>query len=167
MMPADFDFNFSSPTSLTAPGIPHPKWWPLSPFLLRYAIAKAANSIFAAELQRRLDNDKVPIISLSLHPGGVATKSAEGIFWSFLVPVMRALFATPDTGAITSLFAATAPEVREKEAEFKGQYLVPYGKIGVPHQAVKDRQVALDLWRTTRTEVNKYMTTNGLEPLSI
>jgi NAD(P)-dependent dehydrogenase (short-subunit alcohol dehydrogenase family) len=167
MVPADYDFNFSSPKSLTAPGFPHPKRWPFSPFLLRYGIAKAANSLFAVELQRRLDTEKSTIMSMSIHPGGVATKGAEGVFWSFFVPIMRLTFLPPDKGAITSVFAATASEPREREKEYKGQYLIPYGKVGTPHRAVKDEKVARDLWETTKTEVNRYLAANNLAPLSI
>ena len=39
----------------------------------RYALTKLMNIYFARELQRRLDNEGVDIISLSLHPGLVAT----------------------------------------------------------------------------------------------
>lgn len=39
----------------------------------RYGFSKLMNIYFARELQRRLDKDGVDIISLSLHPGLVAT----------------------------------------------------------------------------------------------
>lgn len=41
--------------------------------LFRYALSKLANHLFSAELQRRLDAEKVPIITVGLHPGYVLT----------------------------------------------------------------------------------------------
>ncbi len=83
----------------------------------------------------------------------------------FLTPLVRLAFASPDTGAITSLFAATAKVVKERPEEYKGRYLVPYGKVGKAHRVVQDKVAARNLWETTRSEVNKYLQANGLEPL--
>jgi NAD(P)-dependent dehydrogenase (short-subunit alcohol dehydrogenase family) len=41
--------------------------------LFRYALSKLANHLFSAELQRRLDAEKVPIVTVGLHPGYVLT----------------------------------------------------------------------------------------------
>lgn len=41
--------------------------------LSRYALSKLANHLFSAELQRRLDVEDVPIVSVGLHPGYVLT----------------------------------------------------------------------------------------------
>lgn len=40
---------------------------------LRYSLSKLMNILYARELQKRLDADGVDIVSLSLHPGLVAT----------------------------------------------------------------------------------------------
>lgn len=41
--------------------------------LFRYGLSKLANGVFTAELQRRLDKEDIPAISITLHPGGVLT----------------------------------------------------------------------------------------------
>ena len=47
-----------------------------------YGYGKLTNVLFASELQRRLDAQGVPILSLSVHPGGVATNGALGFLGS-------------------------------------------------------------------------------------
>ena len=165
--PSGYDFKFSSPDSLTKPGLPAPRYWPLSPFLLRYAIAKTANALFAKELQRRLDADGTPILSISLHPGGVGTEGARAVFFSFVFPLVKMLMMSPDQGCITQLWAATAKEVRQHEETYKGRYLVPYGKVGKPLALVDDPQVGRDLWQTTQTEINRVLKASSLGRLSM
>ncbi|OBT45528.1 hypothetical protein VE00_05095 [Pseudogymnoascus sp. WSF 3629] len=165
-LPGGYAHDFSSPLSLTDPGIPHPKHWPLSSHLVRYAIAKSATILFAAELQRRLDKEGANIISLSLDPGGVRTPGNAAIFFTYVTPIMRLFFVSPDKGAVTPLFAATAEEVRDKTSIYKGQYLVPYGKVGVAHPDMTNTKIALDLWNTTTSEVNRYLLSNGLPAVS-
>ena len=36
-------------------------------------LSKLANILFTTELQRRLDAENVPALSITLHPGGVST----------------------------------------------------------------------------------------------
>ncbi len=166
-VPPNFTYDFSSPTSLTDSGSTPFKYWPVSPFLVRYALAKGANILFATELQRRLNNEEVNIISLSVHPGGVRTPGNAKVFWGVAMPLVHLVFDSPDQGAVTLLFAAAAREVGEKKAMYGGQFLAPYGKVGTPHRDMKNEKIALDLWNTTRTLVDRYLASNGLDPLSI
>jgi len=46
----------------------------------RYSKAKLANLLFAKELQRRVDRDGVPIISVAVHPGAAGTGEHGTIF---------------------------------------------------------------------------------------
>jgi NAD(P)-dependent dehydrogenase (short-subunit alcohol dehydrogenase family) len=117
---------------------------------IRYGYSKLMNILFNIELQRRFDAEGVPIIAMSLHPGGVATTGAikynggdaeamrkmEGIF-------------SPFEGAITPLFAAAHPEVREKEMEYKGAFLLPWGGVKGPSALARDECAARDLWKTS------------------
>ncbi|KZO90124.1 NAD(P)-binding protein [Calocera viscosa TUFC12733] len=119
----------------------------------RYAHAKLANILFAKELQKRLDAAGVPILSISLHPGNIATEGAErvirslggGIFW----PVLNWVLLTSAQGAITQLFAATSSEVRREADKYKGQYLVPYGSVGQPSDIARREGLPEDLWVLT------------------
>lgn len=127
----------------------------------RYGVAKLANILFATEFQRRCDAETFPIISTSIHQGGVSTEGAMGTFPGFLQPIMRRIFVSPLKGATTGLFAATAGDVRREDEKWKGKYHVPYGKLGTPHSAANDPKMAMDLWETTRKAVEKYVPQTG------
>ena len=165
MMPNNYDFRFSSPESMRNPDMPKSSLF--KPFLVRYALAKTYNAIFARELQRKFDREGSPILSLAVHPGGVATDGAKGAFYSFVYPVVKLLMMKPDDGAITQLWAATAEEVRADQDRYKGQYLVPYGKVGDAPAIVGDEKAAREMWATTRDEVNKYLKANDMGLLSM
>lgn len=119
------------------------------------------------ELQRRLDEDKAEIISTSVSPGGVTTTGNPNFFYWWFLPIIRLTFVMPDQGVVTQLFAAVAPEVKEKTSAYAGQYIVPPGKVGPPRDDMKDEKVARDLWETTRSLVNKYLVANGLDELTM
>jgi len=46
----------------------------------RYHFTKLLNILFALELQRRVDEQNIPIISMSIHPGLVATETGLNLF---------------------------------------------------------------------------------------
>jgi NAD(P)-dependent dehydrogenase (short-subunit alcohol dehydrogenase family) len=73
-----------------------------------YGYSKLANVLFAKELQRRLDAFGIPILSLSVHPGGVATNGAAGFLGGRDNDLFRASMSPAD-GALTPLYAAAHP----------------------------------------------------------
>ena len=84
-----------------------------------YAEAKLANILFAYELARRLADTGVT--SNAVHPGGVRTgwgrgAGAFGIGWTLLRPFL----VSAETGAQTSVYVASSPEV----AGVTGEYFV-------------------------------------------
>jgi NAD(P)-dependent dehydrogenase (short-subunit alcohol dehydrogenase family) len=85
-----------------------------------YRQSKLANLLFAYELQRRLDASGAPVISVAAHPGYARTNlqsvgpELEGSqvkrwFWSVANVVVA---QSAERGALPSLYAATAPDVR-------------------------------------------------------
>lgn len=133
--------------------------------MIRYAVSKAAAVLFAQELQRQLDKQNLPILSIAVHPGEVAT---EGVMTSNTAPVRimaRLSFLTPDQGAASPLFAATAKEVRQGPEKYKGKFLVPIGKVMAPNPVAKDKAQVKGLWENTTKEVNKHLIADGLPPL--
>ncbi|MGQ9547930.1 MAG: SDR family oxidoreductase [Roseiflexus sp.] len=107
-----------------------------------YAQSKLANILFSNELARRLAGTDV--ISNALHPGFVATRFAHnnGFLWGGLMALMQRLFAiTPEEGAQTSIYLATAPEV----ATMSGQYFVKSRETSPAPQA-RDMEAAARLW---------------------
>jgi NAD(P)-dependent dehydrogenase (short-subunit alcohol dehydrogenase family) len=91
----------------------------------RYHFTKLLNILFASKLQRRADKENVPIISISVHPGVVATPGGLNLFPSWLRPILRLVGLTPLQSAISTLFASTAPVIKHNEEEHKGSYLGP------------------------------------------
>lgn len=69
-----------------------------------------------------------------------------GFFASYL------LSSVPD-GAYTSVFVAANPIVRAEPGIYKGKYLVPFGKIGVPSPLGQDTNLAKQLWTLSETVI--------------
>ncbi|QRV78157.1 short chain dehydrogenase [Ceratobasidium sp. AG-Ba] len=146
--------SFTEPSDLSKPFPPKkPDTW--SHILTRYSRTKLANILFTRELQRRLDEQGSDIISISLHPGYVATEAAKestakmpilGVISSLLV---KLFFIDEAGGARNSVYAASNPVVRTESMRFKGQFLTPVGKITAPAPIAQDKQLANDLWVLT------------------
>lgn len=73
--------------------------------------------------------------------------------------VIRLLFLTPSQGALTSLFALTAPVVRAESGTYKGSYLVPFGKVEQASVLADDVEVAKQLWEMS----SKILSEGGLK----
>jgi hypothetical protein len=143
--------------------------WPTS---LRYMLAKLADVLFASELQRRVDADTTTaeggtsssgrgIISVSVHPGAIYTNMAVSGTPAPMRWFAPMIYKSPKLGAVTSLFAATAKEVREEAGKYKGSYLVPYGKIGRKHPRARDAEQGRVLWELTQRAVDEYLAKKG------
>lgn len=107
-----------------------------------YQRSKLANILFTRELARRLEGTGVT--ANALHPGYVNTRifRAEGV-QGWLLRRAADLFAvSPDRGAETSIYLATAPEV----AGHSGRYFARC-KPAVPSPAAQDDDAARRLWQ--------------------
>ncbi|KAH8812199.1 hypothetical protein F5884DRAFT_304945 [Xylogone sp. PMI_703] len=165
-LPPDYEFDFADPAFLSGKLPYEPpeylkKKHMFEADLLRYSMAKLANVLFAQELQSRLDQLRLPVISMSVHPGSVETEGAVGIFSPEMQPVIRKTMMAPDEGSFTSLFAATAPQVSQKPEVYKGKYLEPVGEVKEPHTVTKNEEQVRAFWDTTAKEVNGYLTKRG------
>ncbi|EHK49382.1 hypothetical protein TRIATDRAFT_6294, partial [Trichoderma atroviride IMI 206040] len=155
MLPHNFEFQFDSPLCLTNPVISYPwQWRYIGRFvfgfdMIRYAVSKAAVVMFAKGLQSRLDAGGLPILSLSVHPGEVATEGVMAINNVFIKAIARLTFLTSQQGAATPLFAATANKIRQGQDNYRGKFLTPYGKIQAPHPVVEDPKQLQGLWEHT------------------
>ncbi|OZJ01765.1 hypothetical protein BZG36_05305 [Bifiguratus adelaidae] len=120
--------------------------------LKRYGLEKLCEILFTTELQRRLDEESVPITCISLHPGMLATGAMKEWWIYYLLKVFG---DTPLQAAKCSLFAATSPVVKEKRDEYKGKFLMPVDKITPPLcPQGRDEELAKRLWLLTETVVN-------------
>lgn len=119
-----------------------------------YSQSKLANLLFGAELARRIEAAGLPLTSVIAHPGVAATN----LFDSMVPPVPGALAAThlwlravgnsESSGALSTLYAATMPDVTN------GDYLGPNRMFGMrgpversPRtRAARDESLAAALW---------------------
>ncbi len=117
-----------------------------------YQRSKLANILFTRELARQLDGTDVT--ANALHPGYVRTQifRAEG-FTGWLLRRAAELFAiTPEEGAQTSIYLATAPDVEG----LTGQYFIRRKPASSSPES-QDEATARKLW-----EVSAKLT--GLSP---
>ena len=166
-LPENYEFDFTSP-SFVSGVLPYEPWtwlWFQKPLfdvnMVLYALSKLANALFAQELQRHLDEQGVPILSLSLHPGEAGTDGSLSIFAGPFKSLLRQVMLTSDQGSYHTLFAATAGEIRERAEKYKGRYMVPMGEVKAVHPVAEDEEQARKLWETTAAEVDRYLAEIG------
>jgi NAD(P)-dependent dehydrogenase (short-subunit alcohol dehydrogenase family) len=75
-----------------------------------YGQSKLANLLFTYELQRRLEAADSDAIAVAAHPGWTATNLQQNS--SFIQFLNRFFAQEPEMGALPTLYAATAPEIR-------------------------------------------------------
>ncbi|KAH6718978.1 putative carbonyl reductase [Leptodontidium sp. MPI-SDFR-AT-0119] len=171
LLPSNFKFKFNSPDALAHPVLSYPwQWQRVGKFffgsdMIRYAVSKAAAVIFAQELQRRLDEQGLPILSVSVHPGEVATETFFACNYALMRAIARISFLTSDQGAVSPLFAATAPEVRRDFEKYKGKFMLPIGKVTEPNPVTRDDGQVRGLWENSTSDLNKQLFADGLPPL--
>ena len=109
--------------------------------MLAYANSKLANVLFTRELARRLDGSGVT--ANCLHPGTVHSRFGHtGAHWlRFGLAIGGGMLRTPESGARTVVYLASAPEV----AEQTGGYYVS-ARLRKPSRRARDDQLARELW---------------------
>jgi NAD(P)-dependent dehydrogenase (short-subunit alcohol dehydrogenase family) len=168
-LPASYVANFASPDVLVNPLPYHPwtwRWMNAYMFvgdMVSYSVAKVALTSFAAELQRRLDAEGVPILSIAINPGNIDTEQAA----SCITPMLRSLvvktFISVDEGVKHGLYTATSPALRE--GDFGGKFLMPFGQVAQLHPLVDNEEEVTALWKNTEVAINELLGKKGLQPL--
>ncbi|GAA3605061.1 SDR family NAD(P)-dependent oxidoreductase [Nonomuraea rosea] len=102
-----------------------------------YGRSKLANLLFALELQRRAQRAGADLISVATHPGATATSIFK---LGPLQPLLGLLFKGPARGALSSLYAATSPDLRG------GEFVGPTLKLLTPSETARSEEVARRLW---------------------
>ncbi|MDX2170876.1 MAG: SDR family oxidoreductase [Deltaproteobacteria bacterium] len=115
-----------------------------------YGQSKLANILFTSELARRLAGSGVTVNCL--HPGAVATGlgTNNGRWARGLIRLLGLFFRSPDDGAATSLYLATAPAVEG----VSGRYFARC-KEKTPSAAARDDAAAARLWAVSEQLVNR------------
>ncbi|KAH7126070.1 hypothetical protein EDB81DRAFT_872229 [Dactylonectria macrodidyma] len=170
-LPPNFEFHFDSADGLREPVTLYPWVWRyvarfiFSWDIIRYAVSKAAVTAFTKELQCRLHEQILPILSIAVHPGEVYTKGLLEVNNVFVRTLARVAFSTAEQGAVSPLFAATAKDVRDNVAKYEGKFLMPVGKPAAPHPIIENEQQVKALWDVTIVELNKQLSSDNLPPL--
>eukprot|EP00747_Dinoflagellata_sp_TGD_P206784 gnl/TRDRNA2_/TRDRNA2_80443_c0_seq1.p1 gnl/TRDRNA2_/TRDRNA2_80443_c0~~gnl/TRDRNA2_/TRDRNA2_80443_c0_seq1.p1 ORF type:complete len:505 (+),score=92.52 gnl/TRDRNA2_/TRDRNA2_80443_c0_seq1:75-1589(+) len=137
-----------------------------------YGLSKAANVLFANELQRRFDAAGIRASAVSLHPGGVGTglkrylvqgveeaeqgvpmsksKTYEGMnpFSKFLIQSFSKVELTVEQGANTQIFLAAGADNNGDLTKGGGKYFVDM-KVGKPIPLTSNRALASKLWEVS------------------
>jgi len=106
-----------------------------------YAQSKLGNVLYSAELGERLAGSGVT--TYAVHPGVVATDVWRRVPWGFR-HLMKLFMVTPEEGALTTLYCATAPEL----AEVTGRYYAD-SKERTPRGRGTDETLRKGLWEHT------------------
>ncbi|KAG9018409.1 hypothetical protein FRB93_000112 [Tulasnella sp. JGI-2019a] len=126
---------------------------------MAYRTTKGLNVLFAKELQRKLDEEHIPALSMAVDPGIVDTPTNRKVvasqrwFGWLLLPYINIRSMPVAKGAYTTLFAAASPVVKDRKKEFAGAYLKPLGVIATPKKETLDPVIARDLWETSERAV--------------
>lgn len=118
-----------------------------------YGQSKLANALFSLELARRLEGTTAT--SNSLNPGAVDTALWRHYpKWqqALLAPIKGFLLKTPEQGAATQCYVATAPAL----AGVNGQYFENCNAV-VPPPQVRDAALAQRLWTTSEDLLRPYL----------
>jgi NAD(P)-dependent dehydrogenase (short-subunit alcohol dehydrogenase family) len=106
--------------------------------LPEYGVSKLANVLFSAELARRLKGSGVT--TYALHPGVVATDVWRHVP-GFLRGLMKLGMMSPEDGARTTLYCATAPEAAQETGLYYDE-----AKLKEPSALAHDADLAQELW---------------------
>jgi retinol dehydrogenase 14 len=113
-------------------------------FLSNYSQSKLANLLFTYELARRLEGTGVTVNAL--HPGVVRTNLGSqntGLF-KVLLAVMKPFILSPEQGAETQIYAASAPELEG----VTGKYFIKKKQAQSSKQSY-DAAAAKRLWEVS------------------
>ncbi|EJD42683.1 NAD(P)-binding protein, partial [Auricularia subglabra TFB-10046 SS5] len=99
--------------------------------MMRYCASKLAETMWFRNLHKQLVAEGANITCVLVDPGSVYSEGAYRrvmtLPW-YIRPVIRFVlwmtFDSPETGCMTSVFAASAPEVHEKPETYNGSYLL-------------------------------------------
>ena len=133
-----------------------------------YGVSKAANILFASELQRRFDAAGLKASAVSLHPGGVATDLGRYLIQSVeaaeagvpleqsyneMNPLQRAamkglskVVLTVEKGANTQVYLAAAADSASGDLASDGGLYFDAMAVSNPADYVKDKDTARRLW---------------------
>lgn len=103
-----------------------------------YGVSKLCNVLFTRELARRYGDQGLH--AYALHPGVIATRIWRRLPWP-VRPLVMALMRSPEQGARTVLYCATAPAVAGENGEYYEREARRY-----PSRVAQRDDLARELW---------------------
>ncbi|GAA5853669.1 hypothetical protein JCM8547_007406 [Rhodosporidiobolus lusitaniae] len=127
-----------------------------------YGRTKLADILIVKAIVAKYLQPPSSVLAFSVHPGGVATgqqeqfkeaygETAGAIASTLLRPLARAA----DDGALSALWAATAPEARDGESFQNGDYFSDPAEDGKPSGEATDEELRENFWRTSLSVIKK------------
>lgn len=116
-----------------------------------YGASKLANILFTRELAKRLEGTGVT--ANSLHPGVIASgfgRNNQGVFGFIMRNLAGPFLGSEESGARTSVYLATAPEVEGKT----GLYWKS-SRESTPTRSARDDEAAAKLWKASEELVER------------
>ncbi|KAJ7472409.1 NAD(P)-binding protein [Mycena galericulata] len=113
-----------------------------------YAQSKWANGVFAMELARRYGEQG--IVSTSVNPGNLKTDISHNATGAVILLVKLFLIYPVEWGAVTQLWAGTAPEA----AHLNGKYIAPWGRVARHRKDVDNPEKGRELWAWLEEQVS-------------
>ncbi|KAI9464793.1 NAD-P-binding protein [Russula earlei] len=111
-----------------------------------YGQSKLGNIYFSNELARRYGDEG--IVSVSLHPGSIITDLSRHS--SIFMKLFIWLVSYPVSyGAITSLYAGTAPAA----GDLNGKYLTAFARVSLPNEKALNPGLEKKLWEWCEEQV--------------
>ncbi|TDL16838.1 NAD-binding protein [Rickenella mellea] len=122
--------------------------------LKRYGTSKLANMLWTNELQRNFDEEKVPIICISVDPHGVITEgSIAGTKKSFgmwlVFHLTKPFLYTAEEGGHSITLPAASPVVRQNPELYRGALLKHISKVSPKPKIGQDEALAKELIDST------------------
>jgi NAD(P)-dependent dehydrogenase (short-subunit alcohol dehydrogenase family) len=111
-----------------------------------YGQSKLGNILFSNELARRYGGEG--IVSISLHPGTIKSDLTR-YTGSFLRRIIQLIQYSISYGAISSLYAGTAPAA----GELNGRYLTTWARVSLPSKQALDSELEKKLWEWCEGQV--------------
>ncbi|EJF56822.1 NAD(P)-binding protein [Dichomitus squalens LYAD-421 SS1] len=111
-----------------------------------YPQSKFGNVVFARQLAKRYAEQG--IISVSVNPGNIKSELQRHLAGLQKKLVNLLLYPTP-LGAITQLYAGTAPEA----LNYNGEFFIPWARVGRCRAEAYDDELGDKLWKWLEAEV--------------
>ncbi|GAA5938615.1 uncharacterized protein JCM15063_005370 [Sporobolomyces koalae] len=138
-----------------------------------YARSKLADILLIRRTVQLYLQPPSTVLAFATHPGAVATgqtrqyKDAYGdTAGAIMETIIRPLMRAPDDGALSALWAGTAPEARNNEKYDNGTYFSNPDQDGGETSEAKDQELIENFWNQSIKIIEKVAGSDALGPFS-